>query len=187
MARRPNDLIPLSRNYRWLPGWNMGGPRGAVWRRGRSFRNPGVWLKRVMLAAGLPLLALPYGTDALGVVIGPKSQQGCCVATVIDGDTLTLWCPGRGLMKVRLRGFDAPEVFSPRCVSEWTSGMAATWHLRRILFGADKIDVGFGGTDRYGRQLASLAVDGRSVAGRMVADGHARRYDGGQREEWCSG
>ena len=188
MARRPNNLIPLSRDYRRPPRWNMGGPRGPTPpRRRRTFRDPRVWLKLVIVLAGLGLVVVPYGTDAVGAVFGPKNEQGCRIVTVIDGDTVTLWCPGRGLMKTRLKGFDTPEVFSPRCISEWTSGTAATWHLRRILFGADKITVGFSGTDRYGRQLASLAADGRSVAGRMVAEGYARPYDGGQREEGCNG
>jgi micrococcal nuclease len=183
MAHR-NTVVRFSRDYRRPPRWSMGLPLRRSQSR-RSLIDPRQWLKLVMLMAVGGLVALPLGADAVTAVLGPKSESGCRVVKVIDGDTVSLWCSGRGLMKTRLKGFDAPEVFSPACFSEWTSGMAATWHLRRILFSADTITVGFGGTDRYGRALASIAADGRSVSGRMIAEGYARAYDGGKRGGWC--
>ena len=182
MVRR-SDFAHMSRDYRRPQRWQAEPPRRV--RPGRSLSDPRQWLRLVMLVAVGGLVALPIGADAVTAVLGPRSDSGCRVVKVIDGDTISLWCSGRGLMKTRLKGFDAPEVFSPACFSEWTSGMAATWHLRRILFSADTITVGFGGTDRYGRALASIAADGRSVSGRMIAEGYARAYDGGKRGGWC--
>jgi len=184
MAQRYRNIAPFSRDYRRAPRFDMGLPPRKP--RRRSWRDPRQWLRAVIAAAVLGLVALPWAADAVTAVLGPKSDAGCRVASVVDGDTVRLWCRGRGLFKARLTGFDAPEVFSPSCASEFAAGMAATWHLRRILFDADTIAVGFSGRDRYGRDLVSLAVDGRPVAGRMIADGHARAYGGGARGGWCA-
>ena len=183
MKRRLHNIIPFSRDYRRLPGWNLGGPRGP---RRRRPTDPRLWLKLVIGLAGAGLLLLPLGADAVNAALGPKSDGGCRVVKVIDGDTVLLWCGGRGVEKVRLKGFDAPEVFSPQCPSEWARGVAATWHLRRLFFQADRIIVAFAGEDRYGRRLASVATDRGSIASRMIADGHARAYSGGARQGWCA-
>ena len=185
MVRRLHNVIPFSRSYRRPPRWNMGLPPRRPPRR-PPLSDPRRWLKLVILAAGVGLVLLPGIADAVNAALTPASGGGCRVAKVIDGDTVVLWCAGRGLQKARLKGFDAPEVFSPRCVSEWANGLAATWHLRRIFFGAETVTVAFAGEDRYGRALVSVATDGRSVAGRMIADGHARPYGGGRRQGLCA-
>ena len=184
MTRRRNNLIPFSRDYRRPPRWNMGFPAHQRFRFA-DLRDPRHWLKLVILCAGFGLAVVPFLADATVATLGQTSQNGCSVAKVIDGDTVLLWCSGRGLQKTRLKGFDAPEVFSPRCLSEWQTGIAATWYLRRILFSANKLTVGFAGTDRYGRALASIATNAGPISGQMIAAGYARPYSGGQRHGWC--
>ena len=40
--------------------------------------------------------------------------------------------------------------------------------------------------DKYGRVLARLEVDGEDVATLLIAEGHARPYDGrSRRAGWC--
>lgn len=184
MVYRPNNIVPYSRDYRRPPRWGMGLPPRRPKRRGPN--DPRTWLRLVIAVAGFGLLLLPPGADAITAVLGPRSEGGCRVVKVIDGDTLTLWCSGRGITKARIKGIDTPEVFSPSCASEWAAGIAATWQMRRLLFGTGTLVVGFAGTDRYGRALITVAADGRSLAGRMIASGHARAYDGGQRKGWCA-
>lgn len=181
MVKRVQNVVPFNRDYRRPTRRNRCGPR----RPRRRPTDPRSWLRLVILVAGLGLVVLPLGADVVNAAIGPKSEGGCRVVKVIDGDTVTLWCPGRGITKARLNGLDAPEVFSPRCASEWAAGIAATWHLRRLLFGANRLTVGFSDSDRYGRALVSMATEGGPLAGRMIASGHARPYDGGKRQGWC--
>jgi endonuclease YncB( thermonuclease family) len=185
MGRRLHNLIPFSRDYRRPPKWGPGLPPRRPPPR-LPLSDPRRWLKQVIVTAGMGLVLLPGIADAVNATLVPASRSGCRVAKVIDGDTVVLWCAGRGLQKARLKGFDAPEVFSPSCPSEWTRGIAATWHLRRLFFGAETITVAFAGEDRYGRALVSIATDAGPIAGRMIADGYGRAYDGGERKGWCA-
>ena len=57
--------------------------------------------------------------------------------------------------------------------------------MDRELFETMRLELRRGGIDRYGRLLADLRIDGRAVAGMMIAAGHGRAYGGGQRRGWC--
>lgn len=142
---------------------------------------------RLALAAALAILAVPLADTGLTVAAGLRAQPGACrVLSVTDGDTVTLWCPGRGAGPARLTGYDAPELFSPGCAAEWWAGMRATWALRRMLWTAGTVRALREGTDRYGRALVALWLDGRPVAQAMIAAGHGRPYAGGPRGGWCA-
>jgi endonuclease YncB( thermonuclease family) len=154
----------------------------APWRR---LSGPRAYLSCAIAAALAGLVLLPLIADAAAALSGARTVAGCRVLRVIDGDTVTLWCPGEGTQRVRLTGYDAPEKTSPRCPSELALGVAATWALRALLLRGGELSVRRDGRDRYGRVLAALSVDGRPVADRMVASGHGRRYTGGPREGWC--
>lgn len=113
--------------------------------------------------------------------VHPRVSVDVSEIRVVDGDTIR-W---RG-ERVRLTGFDAPEIFSPQCPSELTQGRTAAAALLRDLQGATVIELAtFPRKDRYGRIVATLWLDGQDVAERMVAAGFARFYDGGQRHGWC--
>lgn len=158
------------------------------WRRalGRVL-DPVFYLKLVMIVAGLGLVVLPYGADALNAALKPvaSADGDCRVLLVIDGDTVKLVCPGRGVETARLMGFDAPEKFSPRCVGEVVAAEQATWGLRRMIFEANTLALERDGTDRYGRVLARLSLDGQDVARLMIKAGYGRTYAGGLRGGWC--
>lgn len=130
------------------------------------------------LGIGLPALSFANGTL--------KPHAGCAVTLVVDGDTVKLYCPAEGFMTARLLGFDTPEIFSPLCLSELARGLTATAWLNAALFAAGHIAETSSGTDRYGRRLASLRLDGRDLAETIVAAGLARPYSGGKREGWCA-
>lgn len=98
---------------------------------------------------------------------------------VYDGDTATFvfrTAPGAPLTRhrCRLAGIDAPEV---RGVRDLTPGKAAAEFLRRRLEGR-VVTLSVSGTDKYGRLLVGVAVDGADVADQLLAAGHAVRYDG---------
>ncbi len=148
--------------------------------------DPALWLKATIVLAGAGLVVLPLVADGVTAAFGPTNGTGCRVVSVIDGDTVRMWCQPRGLFTARLAGFDTPEVFSPHCAAELAKGTAATWALRRILWSGEVLSLTYFGPDRYGREIVGLAIDGRPVADRMISEGHARPYDGGPRQGWCS-
>ncbi len=99
---------------------------------------------------------------------------------VVDGDTL--WLGGE---KIRVADIDAPETHPPNCAEEARLGDAATRRLRELLNnGAVSLQAIDRDSDRYGRKLRVVLVDGRSVGETLVAEGLARPYGGGRRP-WC--
>lgn len=159
------------------------------WRRllQRIF-DPVFYLNAVIGLAGLGLIILPYGADLVTAALKPvDSLEGDCrVLLVVDGDTVKLVCPKRGVETARLMGFDTPEKFSPKCLGEMVAAEQATWALRAMLMRAETLQLTHEGeADRYGRALVRLMVDGEDVARRMIRAGHARQYGGGLRGSWC--
>lgn len=160
----------------------------SLWRRLlRHILNPVVYLKLVMILAGSGLIVLPYGADVITAALKPvaSADGNCRVLVVIDGDTIKLVCPDRGVGTARLLGFDAPEKFAPRCMAELVAAERATWGLRGLIFGAKALAVVHDGTDRYGRALVRLTLDGQDVARSMIRAGYGRTYSGGLRGSWC--
>lgn len=137
-----------------------------------------VWL---VIAAVAGLLA-PVADDARSRL--RTMEGGCEVARVVDGDTVQLVCDGRRAERVRLTGFDAPELFSPQCPAEKRAAEASRDALARLVEGRP-VEVAFVGTDKYRRPLVDMRVGDERVATRMVAEGHGRRYLGGLRGGWC--
>ncbi|WP_135503473.1 thermonuclease family protein [Roseovarius aestuariivivens] len=185
MVKRPK-VIPFRRGARRHRTWDLGTPPRHTRKPQRpSLRDPRGYLRLVIVLAGLALIALPFGSAALTTVFAPKERDGCRVLSVTDGDTIRMYCPGRGMEKARLIGFDTPEIFSPRCASELYRGLRAKWALRAMLWQADRISIVRQGEDRYGRALVFVALDDVPVARRMIDADHARAYAGGQRAGWC--
>jgi micrococcal nuclease len=185
MARRQGNIIRFWRGPRRHPKWHMGMPPGGR-RPRRRISDPIVYLKLIMLGAAAGLMVLPFLADALGGALRPAAgAEMCRVVQVIDGDTVSLWCPARGVERARITGYDTPELFSPSCPSELLRAWKAKWQLRWLILTAGEVRSVRTGTDRYGRALVSLFVDGRNVSQEMIAAGNARPYDGGRRQSWC--
>ena len=113
----------------------------------------------------------------------PRAAE-CTVTRMVDGDTLHLTCAGVR-HKVRLLGFDTPEVSRPACATEAAAGAQATQVLRALVATGPVTALRFEGQDRYGRDLGALAIGGQDVAAMMLASGLARPYAGGRRKGWC--
>ncbi len=162
-------------------------PAGPMVRALRRLVDPRFYLKLVMLAGLGGLVLVPTLADLVNAAMKPvASREGeCRILRVIDGDTLSVICPGEGMVSARLLGFDTPEKYSPGCLAEFMAAERASWALRTLIQQADRLELGFEGRDRYGRPLMRLELDGQDVAGRMVRAGHARAYGGGPRGGWC--
>lgn len=152
-----------------------------------------------ILLAALLIIAVPAIDPALIEPMGPLATEpervsetftrcgrGRGFACVVDGDTFRL-----GERRIRIIGIDAPEL-KGACVKEVRLAEAATARLRELLnIGpfemVGRIDQP---TDRFGRELKTLRrtlPGGRtqSIAATLRGEGHARRYLGGGRFDWC--
>lgn len=118
------------------------------------------------------------------VMAGPVVAD---VIRVIDGDTFVadarVW-PGQTIrVKVRLRGIDAPEMRS-RCADVAKAAAAARDALRKLL-GEGPVEISAIGADKfYGRVIADVATPAAGhVGSAMLAQSHARPYQGGRRAQ----
>ncbi len=97
---------------------------------------------------------------------------------IIDGDTFRL-----GAERVRIENIDAPEIHG-RCDAETKLAALAKEKLSIILMSATP-EVQRHGTDRYGRTLALIRVEGADVGDMLIAANVAVPWKG-RRHDWCS-
>lgn len=102
----------------------------------------------------------------------PGPRDNC----VVDGDSI--WWEGE---RVRLMDIDAPEM-QGQCEYETRLAVQSRDRLAQIL--GSGFSIYRDGTDRYGRTLAVVTVNGRSAGDMLVAEGLARTWSG-RREPWC--
>ncbi len=131
----------------------------------RKARQSGsVWMSMIARLA-LLLSLLPAATLA-DYLVGR--------ATVTDGETIRM-----GDVRIRLWGIDAPE--RDQTCGDLPAGRMATGALAHVI-GDRPVSCESVDTDRYGRTVATCAVDGEDLGSMMVRAGWARdyaRYSGG--------
>jgi micrococcal nuclease len=103
------------------------------------------------------------------------------VRSVYDGDTIRadidcgfgIWTANQSL---RLLGIDAPELGKP-------GGKEARDYLRSVLPVGTEVVIRTvkDESEKYGRLLASISLNGEDVNLTMIQTGHAVPYDGGKR------
>lgn len=108
----------------------------------------------------------------------PICGSGKRVTCVVDGDTV--WFKGE---KMRLHGFNTPEVSNPKCRKEARLAAKATKLLQRIL-NTNEWSISRHGSDRYGRTLAEFHIGGETAGDILIREGLAHRWEG-YKEEWC--
>ncbi len=91
------------------------------------------------------------------------------ISSCYDGDT----CHSNRGEKIRLACIDTPEMRGTR--ANPVSAKAARDYLRALVVGRDA-GIRRITTDRYGRTVAELFVDGSNVQQQIVAAGHAEIY-----------
>ena len=111
------------------------------------------------------LLALACQADTLrGRVVG-----------VADGDTVTVLDAQKVQHKVRLSGIDAPE-------RSQAFGQRSKEHLSDLVFG-QTVQVDFNKTDRYGRLIGKIVVNGQDANLQQLHAGMAWHYKEYEREQ----
>jgi endonuclease YncB( thermonuclease family) len=117
-------------------------------------------MKKRTLAAAM-LLAV-FACDALAATLAGR------VVGVSDGDTVTVLTAENRQFKIRLSGIDAPEKKQP-------FGARAKETLSRQIFG-QPVTVEWFKTDRYGRILGKIEIDGVDANLEQVREGSAWVY-----------
>lgn len=100
---------------------------------------------------------------------------------VRDGDSIRLGTT-RQSEAVRIFNIDAPEI-EGQCAYETDLALQSKIRLAGLLNG-QRVEILRQGTDRYGRTLAAIRVEGRDVGDILVSEGLARTW-AGRREPWC--
>ena len=96
------------------------------------------------------------------------------VLKVVDGDTIDLEIDHgmhiKSVQRIRLYGIDAPERFTPdgREATTWLRGMIENEEVT-IRTIKDR-------TEKYGRYLGEIFIDGDNVAEMMIAQDMAKPY-----------
>ncbi len=99
---------------------------------------------------------------------------------VVDGDTV--WLDGKNL---RLQSYDTPEPYSDICGGQAEVALAHRASARLLqLLNTNAFTVDTADTDRYGRTLATIRIEGRDVGDILIEEGLARRWPDGH-EFWC--
>jgi endonuclease YncB( thermonuclease family) len=136
----------------------------------------------LLLVAAVAAAIMFTGRPPAAPLSAPPSAPALHHAiSVYDGDTIRL-----GDERIRIIGLDTPELgHRAECEGE----ARAAERAKQALIGEiaqGNVALQRQGTDRYGRTLARVTVDGRDVAATLIAQGLARPYAGGRRESWCS-
>ena len=137
----------------------------------------------ITLAALLPVLALAKPSDYGRVTVD-------LVNSVYDADTFRVtvksWPAIVGdNMPIRLNGVDAAEIRG-KCAEEKARARAARDFTREQLNQAKTIELRNIRRGKYFRILSDVFVDGVDLAALLIQHNHARPYQGGKREGWCS-
>lgn len=131
------------------------------------------WLARL-----LPVVFLSIAPLAAFAI--EKCGSGPTNTCVVDGDTI--WQDGE---KIRIMGYDTPEPTTNICGGDVEVQLAhrASDRLVQLLTNGT-MEIERHGTDRYGRTLAVIRVDGDDVGDILVTEGLARYWPDGP-EFWC--
>ena len=100
--------------------------------------------------------------------LGQTSEQ-VVITSCYDGDT----CTSSTGERIRLACIDTPELRGKR--AEPVPAQAVRDYLRELVVGR-KVAIRRITSDRYGRTVAELFIDGSNVQQQLVASGHASIY-----------
>lgn len=148
-------------------------------------------LQAALLLAGFVLVAAACGMgDGLlaGVAGGKKGTSppaavptppgmlpAARVVRVVDGDTIEVEMAGRRFT-VRYIGIDTPETVDPRRAVMCYGKEAARRNAELVEGKTVLLEKDVSETDRYGRLLRYVWVDGKMVNAVLVEEGYARAY-----------
>ena len=104
---------------------------------------------------------------------------------VIDGDTIEV-CNLNGTERIRIANLDAPESYRPSCAKEKLAGIQAKQAaIQFFVRPSVDLDIQRRSTDRYGRSIADVSVNGKDFRQHMIAEGHGVQWQFNEKYDWC--
>lgn len=116
-----------------------------------------------------PIIFIVLITFGLTLCPPAHALSSVTIASCYDGDT----CTTTAGEKIRLACIDTPELRGKR--ANPIPAAAARDHLNDMVAG-QRVGIRRITSDRYGRTVGELFIDGSNVQQRMVASGHAEIY-----------
>ena len=115
------------------------------------------------------------------LIIAPTLSQALSgkVVSVADGDTITIIDKSKTEHRIRLYGIDTPEKGQP-------FGNSAKKHTSRLVAGKS-VEVTPYDTDKYGRTVGVVSVNGTNVNQSLIESGIAWQYRKYCKETFCPG
>jgi micrococcal nuclease len=114
----------------------------------------------------------PAASESPTVIATPVTGEQAQVTRVVDGDTIQVSMAG-AIYKVRYIGIDTPETVDPRRPVE-CYGHEASERNRQLVEGKTvELEKDVSETDKYGRLLRYVWVDGEMVNATLVREGYA--------------
>jgi len=101
------------------------------------------------------------------------------VTRVVDGDTVHALDSDGEVIKIRMQGVDAPESKLPTdqgIVGQMPWGKASSDSLTRMLPKGSRVQLEVFGTDKYGRTIAHVVLQGKNLNIEQLRKGHAVSY-----------
>ena len=142
--------------------------------------------KLLLLLLIVPVLSLAQPKQKPGVT------YDAVITRVTDGDTVAfqapfLPAPLKPELSIRVFGVDTPEKgHRAACTSEAQRGEAATAFTKNAIAQATQRQIILMDWDKYGgRVLGDVILNGQSLRGMLIANGHAREYYGEAKTSWC--
>ena len=130
----------------------------------------------LLLAGGVSPISNPLMAPTITVEAAVSKKQTAKFVRAIDGDTAELKVKGKKYT-FRFLAIDTPETVKPNTKVAFM-GKRASNYTKTALKKAKKIQIQYDGskTDRYGRRLAWIWVDGKLLQKQLVQKGYARVY-----------
>jgi len=121
------------------------------------------------------VLFLILAVSAVSAIAGEFTGK---VVGVSDGDTITVLTPDNNNFKIRLYGADCPE-------SSQDYGQKAKQFTSDLCFGK-QVSVQYDETDRYGRIVGIVTVDGKILSEELIKNGFAWTYTQYCKKSFCA-
>jgi micrococcal nuclease len=116
-----------------------------------------------------PEITSSYQDYAFPTIASPSAMQTVKVTRVTDGDTIVL----EGGIKLRYIGINAPESVDPRRPLQCFGKEASTRNRELVEGKLIQLEKDVNETDRYGRLLRYVYIDGMMINEQLVREGYA--------------
>lgn len=139
-------------------------------------KNVKKWIASFVISICLIECFIPNMNSSITAEAAVSKKQTVKFVSGVDGDTAKFKVKGK-TYTYRFLAVDTPETVKPGMKPAYM-GKKASDYTKKTLKNAKKIQIQYDGskTDKYGRKLAWIWVDGKLLQNSLVKKGYARVY-----------